>query len=80
MLPFEITKDELDKEQEDVILNELHTYYDISWTVIHFDDNDNVIGEVEVEVTFVDNISHALALIEAISEPNKQITMLVRTE
>lgn len=80
VMPFEITKEELDKEQEVYTLNTFHTYYDVSWTVIHFDDNDDVIGEVEVEVTFVDNISHALALIEATSEPNKQITLLVRRE
>jgi hypothetical protein len=55
-------------------------YYDVSWTVVYFDKNDVPQGDVEVEVTFKDDIKSALALIEAITEPNMMITLQIRNE
>ena len=56
------------------------TYFDVSFTVPHFDKEDNFIDHVDVEVCFEEDLSSALALVKAVVEPYSTVTISYRYE
>lgn len=56
------------------------SYFDVNFTVPHFDKDGEFIGHVDIDLCFEEDLQSALALVKAAVEPYVEVTISYRYE